>query len=486
MLILAGVVIVVVAVVPVVAVLVCALRFRSKGGRATPACPLDLDVKAAVERLAEAIRFPTVSAQDAAAADPRPFRDLRDFLELAYPNVHRTLVREVVNGSSLLYTWKGTDPARKPILLLAHLDVVPVESSTEGAWTHPPFSGAVAAGFIWGRGTLDNKSSVMGILESVEHLLIAGFRPARTVYLAFGHDEERGGAQGAAQISSVLQARGVTAEFLVDEGLAVGEGLIPDVARPVAMIGTAEKGLLTLELRVRGASGHASMPPKSTAAGTLARAIHRLEAHPMPMRMVAPVRGLLDVAGRHMPFARRVVFANLWLFERLVLQRLALAPATNAAIRTTTAVTVLRAGEKDNALPTEARALVNLRILPGESVAKVTECVRRTVSDPEVAVTPILAIEPSALASTRSPGYRVLAETIGEVFPDATVAPGLMVAGTDSRHYLPVAELAYRFVPLRLTREDLSRIHGVNERISVASYTEVITFYVRLVTNAAG
>ena len=466
-------------------VLARALRFGPRDGGGAPGRSLDLDVKSAVERLAEAIRFPTVSMQDALIGDPRPFRELRDYLELAFPNVHRVLVREVVNGSSLLYTWEGTEPAQKSILLLAHLDVVPVEAATVDQWVHPPFSGVVADGFVWGRGALDNKASVLGTLEAVEHLLIAGFRPARTVFLAFGHDEERGGAQGAAQISALLQARGVTAEFLVDEGLVVGEGLIPGVSAPVAMIGTAEKGFLTLELTVSGEGGHASMPPATTAAGTLARALRRLEAHPMPARMVSPVRELFDTAGRHMSFGRRVIFANLWLFERLVLRRLAGTPSTNAAIRTTAAITVLRAGEKDNALPTEARALVNLRILPGESVAGVIASVSRTLGEAAVAVTPLLAIEPSAVAPTRSRAYRILAATIREVFPDAAVAPGLLVAGTDSRHYRPVAEAAYRFLPLRLTREDVNRIHGVNERIAVARYQEVIAFYARLIENSA-
>jgi len=291
-------------------------------------------------------------------------------------------------------------------------------------------------------------------------------------------------AQGAAHIAALLRARGVTAEFLLDEGLVVGEGLIPDVAAPVAMIGTAEKGFLTLELVARAAGGHASMPPASTAAGRLARAIRRLEAQPVPARLVAPVRELFDVAGRHMSLGRRLIFANLWLFERLVLRRLAKAPGTNAAIRTTAAVTVLRAGEKDNALPTEARALVNLRILPGESLSGVTARVRQALGDPAVAVTPQLAFEPSAVASTGSPGYRVVAATVREVCPDAVVAPGLMVAGTDSRHYLAVAEAAYRFLPLRLGPEGVSRIHGVNERIAVASFAEVIAFYARLLLRA--
>lgn len=462
------------------------LRYpRRRPDMVRPVERLQIDLPAAAERLAQALRFPTV-ASEGPEADGKPFQGLHDFLQLSYPGVHRSLTREVVNDWSLLYTWPGTDPARQPILLMAHLDVVPVEPGTEGQWQHPPFAGEIAEGYIWGRGALDNKASVLGVFEAVEQLLEQGFQPACTVYLAFGHDEEVGGEHGARQVAALLESRGVRLDFLLDEGMVVGHGLIPGVAAPVAMIGIAEKGFMTLELTARGAGGHASMPPPRTAIGRLSTAIQRIEAAPMPAAIRGPVRQLFDRVGPEMPFVRRVIFANLWLFERLVTRQLARSEATNAVIRTTVAVTMTTAGSTDNALPLEAKAILNIRILPGDDMAGAVEHVRRVIGDPEVSIRVLGGAQPSAVSVTDSAGFRALSETIDQVFPGAVVAPGLLVAGTDSKHYLSLTGAAYRFMPLRMTHEDLERIHGQNERIATESYAEVIGFYARLIRNAGG
>jgi carboxypeptidase PM20D1 len=461
------------------------LRFRRRPTEVPAVEQVPIDVREAAERLAEAIRFPTVASRKPEERDPKPFQDLHDFLRRAYPRVHLALTREVVNEWSLLYTWQGTDPARPPILLMAHLDVVPVDPATEGEWEKPPFAGVMADGYVWGRGALDNKASALGILEAVERLMEQGFQPACTVYLAFGHDEEVGGNSGARHIASLLASRGVRLEFLLDEGLVVGHGLIPGVAAPVAMIGVAEKGLMTLELTARGAGGHASMPPSRTVIGRLGGAIQRIEATPMRASIRGPVRQLFDRVGPEMPFVRRAVFANLWLFEPLVTRLLARGEATNAATRTTIAVTKVTAGCADNVLPPEAKAVLNVRILPGDDMAGVIEHVRRVIDDPQVSIRVVSGAEPSFVSATGSPSFRALSATISQVFPGAVVAPGLFVAGSDSRHYLSLTGAAYRFLPLRMTQEDLGRIHGRNERIATESYAEVIAFYAQLIQNSA-
>jgi len=208
------------------------------------------------QHLSAAIRFRTVSHQDAAQNDQQQWRDLRDFLERTYPATHRALKRELVNGDGLLYTWPGSDPAARPILLMAHQDVVPVEPGTESTWRYPPFDGTIAEGFVWGRGALDDKGSLILIMEAVESLLADGFQPRRTVYLASGFDEEVGGHQGSATIAALLASRGVRLEYVLDEGRAVVEGLVPDVSRPVAMIGVAEKGFVSAELTCETEGGH--------------------------------------------------------------------------------------------------------------------------------------------------------------------------------------------------------------------------------------
>jgi carboxypeptidase PM20D1 len=233
---------------------------------------------APAQHLSAAIRFRTVSHQDPAQNDQRQWRDLRNFLERTYPATHRALKRELVNGDGLLYTWPGSDPVARPVLLMAHQDVVPVEPGTESSWTYPPFDGTIADGFVWGRGALDDKASLILLMEAVESLVTDGFRPRRTVYIASGFDEEVGGHHGAATIAALLASRGVRLEYVLDEGRAVVEGLVPDVPHPVAMIGVAEKGFVSVELTCEMEGGHSSMPPPATAVGVLAAAIDRLEA----------------------------------------------------------------------------------------------------------------------------------------------------------------------------------------------------------------
>lgn len=462
-----------------------ALRPNSRQIEVAAPPDIALDTTAAAGRLAEAVRFRTISPDEPREFDPGALLGLHDFLRTSYPNVHRALIREVVNDHSLLYTWKGTDARQKPILLMAHLDVVPVEPGTEKDWIQPPFSGRIADGHIWGRGSIDDKSSVLGILEAVEFLVGQEFRPSRTVYLAFGHDEESRGHEGAEKIAALLKSRGVALDYLLDEGLVIADGLIPGVTAPVAMIGTAEKGWLTLELTAADTGGHASMPPRHTAIGILATAIHRLEANPMPAALRPPVTQLFACVAPEMSFVRRMVFANLWFFGPLVKHQLARSPATNAAIRTTTAVTVVKGGTRDNVLPKAATAIVNFRILPGQSTATVTEYVRGVIADPRVNIKPVKREEPSPVSATDSESFRTLATTIRQIFPKVLVAPGLVVARTDSAHFLAITLTAYRFRPLSLTPADLNRIHGTNERIAIDSYAALIKFYVQLLQNSA-
>src|SRR5918993_694045 len=267
----------------------------------------------AAERLAGALRIPTISAEDPAAFDGEAFRDLHAYLQAAFPRAHSQLRRETVGTHSLLYTWHGSDPSLKPILLAGHLDVVPVEPGTEGKWQEDPFGGRIADGFIWGRGAIDNKSAVVGTLEAVEMLLAEGFRPSRTVLLAYGHDEEIGGASGAREIAALLRRRGVRLELVLDEGGVIGDGVLAGIREPVALVGIAEKGFVTIELTARTAGGHSSLPPAQSAVGIVSAAIARLEQNPMPARLDGPTRQMFDHVGPQFPTVQRALFANLWL-----------------------------------------------------------------------------------------------------------------------------------------------------------------------------
>jgi len=440
----------------------------------------------AAERLAGSLRIPTVSHEDPAAFDAPSFHALHAYFEAAFPRVHSQLRRETAGTYSLLYTWPGSDDSLKPILLMAHLDVVPVEPGTESQWQADPFGGRIADGFIWGRGAIDNKSAVVATLEAVEMLLGEGFRPARTVYLAYGHDEETGGTRGAREIAALLARRGVQLEMVLDEGGAIGDGILPGVAVPVALIGIAEKGFASIELSTRAPGGHASLPQRQSAIGILSAAIARLEKSPMPARLEGPTRQLFERIGPQLPFVQRAVFANLWLTRALATHQLASEPATNAMVRTTAAATIFQAGTKDNVLASRARAVVNFRIAPSDSVAAVVEHVRRVIDDSrvELRIVGSFSAEPSAVSSTESDSFRKLERTIRSVTPDAIVAPYLVTAVTDSRHFAAISKTTFRFLPLRLAARDLERIHGADERISIRDYEQAIRTYRQLVANA--
>jgi carboxypeptidase PM20D1 len=434
-------------------------------------------------RLARAIEFQTISHQDPARCDPDAFRGLHSYLAGAFPGVHAALGREVIGHHSLLYTWPGEDPTLAPIVLAGHLDVVPVEAGTEEKWAYPPFGGCIEEGFVWGRGTLDDKMAVLGLLEAAEALLATGFTPRRTVYLAFGEDEEVGGLNGAAQIAACFRARGVRPAYVLDEGLAVTDGIIANVRRPVALIGIAEKGYVSLELTVEIAGGHSSMPPRGTAIGVLCAAVARLERHPMPARLAGPGALLIDCLAPEMPPAVRLLMGNRRVFGPLITRFLARTPSTAAMIRTTTAATILAAGVKENVLPTQARAVVNLRVVPGDTIAGVTHRVRRIIADSRVRVaeTGVTRAEPSPVSDTRLPGYQVLERTIASVFPGVAMAPSLVLGATDSRHYAPLGGPCYRFSPLWVRPDDLIRVHGTNERIAVDDYARAVDFYTQLI-----
>ena len=447
-----------------------------------PATDITIDKGAAAKRLARAAQFRTISHGPDAPVAAAAFRGLHDFIRGTFVNVHKHLKRETVNEFSLLYTWEGTNPSLKPILLSAHMDVVPVEPGTEGDWTYPPFAGALADGFVWGRGTLDMKVSMMGILEALEYLLAQNVTPKRTIYLAFGHDEEIGGNGGAAKIADILRSRDMKLAFTLDEGLVITEGILPGVSKPVAIIGIAEKGLVTLKLSAHGPGGHGSMPPSITAVGRLARALARVEDNPMEADLRSPVIDMFDAVVPDMPLSMRMVFGNRWLLEPFVVSQLSKAPATNALVRSTLAVTIVKAGVKPNVIPQVAEAIINVRLIPGDTVASVIEHLKRVIDDPSVkiSVAPGTRLEASPISDTASNGYRVIVRATRQAFPDALVAPGLLVGTTDTRHYLDMAENSFRFLPLRIKPDDIKRFHGTDERISISNYEEIIRFYVQL------
>lgn len=437
------------------------------------------------ERFREAVRFRTISVQDSTQWDPQPFLDFHGWLHNAYPRVDSALTRETVNGYSLLYTWKGSDTTRAPILLTGHFDVVPVEPGTDSMWTHPPFVGDTADGMLWGRGTADDKLSVIGLLEGVDLLIAQGFQPTRTVLLAFGHDEEVGGNRGAEHIARLLKQRYGKVAFLVDEGGVITEGVIPGVARRVAMIGVAEKSSMSVELSVMGAGGHSSIPPNHTALGILARAITRLEDEQMPARLTPATEAFLTNVAAEGSFAMRFAFANLAVMRPMIVQGLVRQAQTASVVRTTTAVTMASGSPKENVLPIRATAVVNFRVLPGDSVKGVLRHIAEVVADTMVRVRLLGdAREPSAITPFDTPEYATLEKTISQLYPDALPTPYLLGAATDTRHYEALTRHIFRFVPAIFTAPLVSGAHGTNERIRLADFAYGVKFWAQLIRNA--
>ena len=447
-----------------------------------PESTLEVDLDAVAARLAAAIRLRTIAARPGDARDDAPFLALREHLRESYPRALATAeVTEL--DHALVLRVAGADPSLAPLLLLAHTDVVPVPD--EAAWTRPPFAGEVADGFVWGRGALDDKAAAIAILEALELALSDG-PPARGVIVALGEDEEVGGARGAARVAAWLEEQGVRPFLVLDEGLALLDGFFPGLERPLAAVGVAEKGFATLELVARAEEGHASMPPRETAIGMLAAALARLDAHPPDATLAGPTGALLDRLAPELPFLQRVALSNRWLLGALVESQLAAAPGTNATIRTTLAPTVLEAGEVENALPATARALVNARVHPTQRVADVVAQVERAIDDPRVEVRALPgASEPTPVSPAGGEAWRALSSAIRGAAPDAVVAPALVVGATDARHYVRLGAPVYRFLPVRLAPDDLPRIHGVDERVSLVDLERMVRVYRSLIGGSA-
>lgn len=434
------------------------------------------------EHLSTAVQCKTISQQNPENVNQQTFLQLRLVLQKFYPRVHRTLEKIELGTDSLFFRWQGSNPDLDPIVLTGHIDVVPVDPATESSWQHPPFSGAIDSGFVWGRGTIDDKSSVITLLEAVEHLIGNGFKPVRTIFLAFGHDEESASLHGAPMMAGWLQEHGITPALVMDEGGQIMQQILEGVKTPLAMIGIGEKGYLTAELSVEGAPGHSAQPPDHTAIGILAQALVRIEKKRMPanphfMRML--IRGLGNAA----PFLYQVFFANLWLFKGLASRNLSHVPLTNAAIRTTTAVTLITGGIKDNLLPQSAHARVNYRILPGDSIASVMDRTRRIIHDNRVHLHALegQAWDPPLISAPDSSIYQVLEKTIKQFFNNIPVAPFITLGATDAHHYAPLCKNTFRFTPLTMDKSDMQRVHGVNERLGIDQLVKMAQFFYALI-----
>jgi len=449
--------------------------------RLAPALPVDTARAAA--HLGEAVRFQTISHQNPADDQKAEWEKLHAWLQTTYPAAHAAMTREVIDGHTLYYSWRGSDPALAPIVLMAHQDVVPVTPGSEGAWTHPPFAGVVTSEAVWGRGSIDDKGSLVSLFEAAEALAVAGFKPRRTVIIVSGHNEEAN-STGATAAAHLMTSRGQKAQWVLDEGMAVIEDF-PMVGAPVAVVGLGEKGYATLRITAPAAGGHSSTPPKETGVEVLARAVLAITGDPFPMKFEGPAADMVRSIAPEAGFLVKMAAANDWLFGPLLVSQVGATPAGAAGLHTTIAPTMLRGSPKENVLPQDAAAWINYRIAPGQTADDIMAHARAATRSLDVK----LAWEgkpnnPSPVSSTSSDGWKVIAALASDD-GKLPVAPGLVMAGTDSRYMVGAATDVYRFQPLVASIDELKMIHGTNEHLTLANLERMVRFYQRLIATAA-
>lgn len=438
----------------------------------------------AITHLSQAIQLQTIA--EPRYYRPEAFEKFISFLNTAHPEVNAKLARKEFGQHALLYEWKGTNSGAPAIILMSHYDVVPIEDVEQAKWSEPPFSGNVKGNYIWGRGALDDKSGVIGILEAVEHLLKSGYQPKQTIYLAFGADEETGGLHGNFLIAEYLINKGKKIAYVLDEGLPINQGIIPGVNRPVATVGVAEKGYVSIRLVSKVESGHASIPGRTNSIVSLSKILIDMQENKLPIHWDPVLNKMFHDLLPTMTFPYRLIFANLWLTRPLVIHNFLKKPTTHAIIATTETPTIIRAGIADNVVPSSAEAIVNFRLISGYTTDDVLAYVIRLVHNDNVSVSLYgnMNRDPISAADLDSADFQMLKQTIQKVFPGVVTTPSIMVAGTDSRYYAPLTHNIFRFYPWLATTDDIKEIHGINERISVGNFLKSIFFYEELIKNS--
>lgn len=435
----------------------------------------------AFKRLATALMFKTVSNEHNDSINKKEFVRLFEFMKSNFPKCFSEAEIVQFHNGAFLMKFKGKNEKALPALFLAHLDVVPVDSLDLKKWKYAPFAGTIANDTLYGRGSLDDKIIAMAMLESMEASFLQNKFPNRPIYFAFGDDEEIGGKNGAAAIAKYLRVQKIYAEFIMDEGLGVTENIVPGIDKPAAIIGLSEKGFCSIKLAVTASGGHSSMPDGKTATGILTEALFKLENSNTKQQFSEPMKLFLETGAPEMSFPYRFLFSNLWATGPLVKMVMSGNPKTAASIQTIKSTTMMHAGVQDNVVPNEAWAIVNFRILPGESSKSVMEFVGKTINNAQVQLSFVGDItEPGATSPISTFGYTAIQKAIAETFNNTVTLPGQVLAGTDCKHYYGVSNNIYRFVPLRLNNQNISGIHGINERISANNYYECMRFYKNL------
>lgn len=460
-----------------------------------------------VRRFAGGLQLPTVSHIERSENNFAVYDSFLLYVRTSYPRVFTNLTDTLINGHDMLLRWQGRDKTLKPILFMAHYDVVAPgdfdhDESVMGqnmfdfsdslatapteefkSWKFPPFSGAVSEGRIYGRGAIDMKGVVFSVLESVDTLLAKGFVPERDIYIALNPDEEVGGLRGAAHLAEYFKSQNITFETIYDEGgIVATPGTAEGINQNIALVGLGEKGVVGYRIKVKGTGGHSSMPPLESAAGRAAVIMQRIETGQFKQRLIEPTQEFLNVAGAGMGFMGRMAIANQWLLGGVLLKQMEKTPQANALTRTTTAITMLKGSDGNNVLAPVVEVIINFRILPGETSQDVLKHIEKACDGFEVEIdAPRVPVEPSRLSPAKGRGYELIGEAVEKLYPGTLVTPYLTIAATDCKHMGDLSERIYRFIPVLLNPYEQRSIHNFNEYMSIENYGRMISYYTYLI-----